>query len=210
MNKYFTVKKGLDSVEAIGVVILLLVVTAIIGLSFDWGRYPAPLYVGFNVLFFSIIVSIVSSLGRLLRIWRNDQFLAVWGIFLLIIGGGALVFLPEFFHTMKELPYSYWHRVSLYSLPAICIEGGLFSLFRAYLVYASHKRTSREHWLLFIVFILYATTAVGVNFLAINNTISIAHQLLFSRIILGVTVVVTMIVYRLRTTVSQDLFVKES
>lgn len=203
--KHFTVKKALDSVEAIGVFVLLLVITAIITISLQWENYSASLYVGFQILFFSVIVSIVSSFGRLLGVWRNERFLAVWGIVLLIIGGGALVFLPEFFHTMKELPYSYWHRVSLYSLPAICIEGGLFSLFRGYLAYAAQKRTIREHQLLFIVFVLYATVAVSANFLAINNTISINEQLLFSRIILGITLLVTLVVYRLRTTTSRSL-----
>jgi len=164
--------------------------------------YSWQMFAGFQVMFCLIVLSALFSVARLVGIWNHDRFLVLWGLILLIVGGYALVFLPEFFHTMKELPYSYWHRVSLYSMPAICIEGGLFSLFRAYLVYAAARRSTREHGLLFGVFLLYAIIAVAVNFLAINNTISVDNQLLFSRVVLTVSLMMTAVVYRFRNTVS--------
>lgn len=200
MKKYYSIKTLLDITEIAGLIVLALVVTAIMGTTLSWKTYSMYVQIGFILFFVSIIVSFFSSFFRLTKVWSSYRFLTVWGIILLVVGAYGLVLIPEFFHSMKDIPYSYWHRVSFYSMPAICIEGGLFNLFRVYSVYARDKRTRNEHYALFVGFLMYAVTAISVNFLAIGNSISVDTQLLFSRIILCGACIVLAVVYYYRNT----------
>jgi|GEM_PF-2561553 len=195
MKNYCSIKTFLNAMEAVGVIVLFLVLGAVAGMKLSWSAYPIAVYAGFVILVSSIVISLCSSLFRLSGLWSDDRFLVLWGIVLLVVGGSAIVLLPEFFHIMKDIPYSYWHRVSVYSMPAICIEGGLFTLFRAYTVYRQKVCTIREQGLLLAGFSVYAVLAVAVNFLAIGAVLSVETQLLFSRIIVGVALIMTVTLF---------------
>lgn len=185
-------EKILRIIEIIGLIVLLLIITAISGMKIE--VHSQPVFVSLIALSVMVIISIFLSIGRILRLTRGIKNLIISGFVLLLSGGLVMIFIPEFFNIMKNIPYSYWHKVSVYSLPAVCIEGGLFNLFQAH-VLSSRKTTKRENVFLFSGFLVYAITAVSINFFALSEVVSIKEQLMFSKNILLMTIIISFVVY---------------
>lgn len=110
---------------------------------------------------------------------------------------GALIFYttPSFFHKALSAPWeNYWFLVSYYSLPAVMIEGSIFAWFEEKSkdhVFA----TSRERRIFTGGVVIYLLIALSSNFLAIGNIISIDHQVLFSRIIIAIMIILMSAVF---------------
>jgi predicted membrane protein len=120
--------------------------------------------------------------------------------FLLLFSGYVFYFSPEYFQYSLGLNLTFWDIVSVYSLPAIALEGAIFTLLDQLSYQYSDKRSRR---LISFMFVFYAFFAVATNFAAIAGTIQISHQILFSRAI-WLLVIISTGIYVVRRGSSQE------
>lgn len=138
-----------------------------------------------------------ATITMILTIFRSSKLisyrlLTVMGILLLIMGASIPYIVPEYFHWAVDIHEWYWLRVSVYSIPAICIEGAIFTLFVVLHENSLGNRTEREKILLTIAFVVYAVLTVTFNFMSINKSITVDSHILFAKIVAGVVLVFTM------------------
>lgn len=179
-------KKNYTWLEGIGVIILVIVLAAAHDIpQAVWDTYQLIMY----IMIAGVATTALTSFARMAGYTRY-WILLVLGILLLSIGGGMFYFRPDFFATILAIPMGYWVKVTAYSLPAICVEGGLLTLFT--LFHERHAWTSvRERNMVITGFSLYAVITVAINFLVIGGIVSVAHQIMFSRVIIAGTIAVT-------------------
>lgn len=178
----------LKSIELLGICVLALVVFALVCTPYFFTSQTLLMTIATLTMSIAISILATTSLIRFMG-YTNYRWLALLGSILVGIGGCIFFFLPEFFWKAVSIPFSFWYRVTFYTLPAICVEGGILTLFTVFMEQGTVHRTSREKILLSILFFLYATTMVTTNFLVIGGTISVSGHIFFSRIVL-----ITMIV----------------
>lgn len=183
--------------EFLGIGVLILVILAMIVNRSMLDHASGSVLLASCVMFASISLLSVTSLIRTFG-YTNYQFLVILGVVLLGIGGLTFYFIPQFFFYAISVPFSFWCKVSFYTLPAICVEGGIMTLFTVFMEKGTQKRTQRERLLLSITFIAYAVITVATNFLAINKMIPVMAHLLFSRCIVAMVLIITahLIVFR--------------
>lgn len=163
--------KILIFLEILGILVLALVVLAVLNNLSIYREFPPSNTFGICAMAIGMVVLLITALIRLFRVW-NYQWLGFLGITLLVIGGYVIYSMPIFFHVAAGLPIPFWNKVIWYTLPAIMIEGGLFTLFIVFVENGTEKKvTSREKKLLSIAFFLYAIFTVTFNFLVLNNLI---------------------------------------
>lgn len=146
-----------------------------------------PYLLVFGMLGFATVVMLVTIFRR---IWPRYTLIFVLGALLLVLGGSIAFFFPQYFFDAYALKAMYWIRVSMYSLPAICIEGGILTLYIAFVEKGMGLRTDREKLLMAIAFVLYAIMTVTTNFMTINGTIAVQNHVWFAQ---AVTVFVGMV-----------------
>jgi hypothetical protein len=185
----------ITAIELLGMIVLVFVLLAIAAVNVPWSQISAQVYYAHQILVAAIIASFTLSLVWLTtRSQPSPKTSLALGIILIAVGAAAVFFVPEYFHTMYAVALPYWFRVSLYSLPAICIEGGMFNLFRGYLSSRKGMHTVREHRLLLAMFIVYATVEVVTNFQAINGTILVSIQITLLRVIVAIVMVTCLVI----------------
>ncbi len=144
-----------------------------------------------GMLLFATLVMLI-TIGR--RLWVWYPLITVLGVTLLLLGGMVALCMPEYFFSAYALQAPYWLRVSVYSLPAICIEGGIFTLYIAFVEKGALFRTAREKLFMAIGFLLYAITTVTANFMTINGSIAVHDHIQFARIVTLVVLILTIVV----------------
>lgn len=169
--------------ETIGQIILLLVVAAM--LTYSLPALGHSLTTSVYLMTGAIAGLLVLSVTKTLFQKFNTKVLIVLGFTLIGIATFIFFGMPSFFYEIKKLALPYWMLVSVYSLPAICIEGGLMTLFTVFFEKNADNYSKRERRLIMSCFILYAVLAFSANFLVIGDIVAIEHQLLFSRVIIA-------------------------
>jgi hypothetical protein len=141
---------------------------------------------------FAVCIGIVLSTHQLIH--KNDfnVLRVIYGVIIMTLGGIVVYLLPSYFHSYFDLPINFWKKVSLFSLPAICIEGGLFTLYTE-LEHIRLKLLKREHRIVNIAFIIYTISAITTNFLVLNSVWPINEQLLFYRTLIAILTFVTLV-----------------
>lgn len=179
-------------IETVGAIVVLLVWLALTNFEIIFpDTIPMISLVIYGMYTFATITMI-------LTIFRSSKLisyriLTVCGTVLLIMGASIPYLVPEYFHWAVNVHQWYWLRVSMYSVPAICIEGAIFTLFVVLHENGLEHRTDREKLLLTIGFVVYATFTVTANFMSINKTISVDSHILFAKIVAAVVLFFTMI-----------------
>lgn len=181
-------KKITLAIEVLGNVILLLVILAVLSPSVRLLGNSFLIIVTLSLTGL-ILIGLISSTLRLLGV-ENRKFNFIFGFLLVIAGSLVFFFIPSFFLRTILLPIDFWYKVSFYSLPAICLEGGLFTLFTTHLA-SNTDYSNRERKLLVACLVLYLIVGVSANFLALNGIISINHQITFSQIVVIALLIVT-------------------
>lgn len=173
--------KILIFLEILGILVLALVVMAILKNLSLYREFPPSNAFGICAMVIGMVILLITSLIRLFRVW-NYKWLGLLGITLLIIGGYVIYSMPIFFHIAASLPIPFWNKVIWYTLPAIMIEGGLFTLFIVFIENGTEKKvSSREKQLLSAAFFLYAIFTVTFNFLVLNNLLIVESHVLASQ-----------------------------
>ncbi len=186
MSKYIFL-----GIETIGAIVVLFVWLALTNFVIIFPQtIPMLSFVIYGMYSFATITMI-------LTIFRSSslisyRLLTVCGIALLIMGASIPYIIPEYFHWAVSIHEWYWLRVSVYSVPAICIEGAIFTLFVILHENSLGNRTHREKLLLTIGFVVYAILTVALNFMSINKTITVDSHILFSKVVAGVVLVVAL------------------
>jgi hypothetical protein len=179
-------------IEGIGAVVVLLVWMALTNYVVIFPEtIPMISMVIYGMYWFATITMIMTIFRSSELI--NYRILTVCGIALLIMGASIPYLVPEYFHWAVNVHQWYWLRVSVYSVPAICIEGAIFTLFVVLHESGLEHRTAREKLLLTIGFVLYAILTVAWNFMSINRSITVDSHILFAKIIAGIVFVCTLI-----------------
>jgi len=175
-------KNNITFFELTGSFVLLLVIIAMFSFPKEIPPEIQPLTIA---LCFFISILLVVSLLKLFKKY-NYKLLLCLSIILLLTGGYVFYFFSDFFIISKNITNHFWYTVCIYSLPSICIEGGLMTLFTIYFE-NSQKSTSREKIITLGGFLLYAFIAISTNFLAIGDFIAIEHQVILTRAIVALT-----------------------
>ncbi len=180
----------LKSIELLGICVLILVVLALVSTPYFFTSQTLSMTIATSIMAIAISILSLTSLIRLVG-YTHYRWLVVLGSILIIIGGIVFLFLPEFFWKAVSIPFPFWYRVTFYTLPAICVEGGILTLFTVFMEQGTAHRTSREKILLSILFFLYATTMVTTNFLVIGGFVPVQGHIIFSRIVLGTVIIIS-------------------
>jgi hypothetical protein len=184
-----SIKKIFIGIELLGVIVLILVLLGTTGAIQTHLSIPTSTSIAVTVLLTAICCSIPLSLLRIFGHNVRPQYRIVFGVTLIALGSTIVYLLPTYFYTMINLPLYFWYRVSIFSLPAICIDGGLFTLFTE-LQKSKKGLRPREMTLLSFGFICYTVLAVTVNFVVLLMLWGVEHQLLFYRILIFFTVLI--------------------
>ncbi len=186
--KQYSHNYPLAFLELLGTVVLILVILAL-------ATTPAFFHVGDAMITaITIIMMIAITILAITSFVRRYGFtsyrwLTFLAIMLLIIGGGVFYGLPQFFYGALALRLPFWYRVSLYTLPAICVEGGLLTLFTVFVERGLSHRSSRERMLISVLFVAYAVLTIGANFLVVNRVLSVEAHLALVRWFLAIVAV---------------------
>ena len=185
MSKYIFL-----GIEIVGAIVVFFVWLALINfvIAFPETKPPLSLII-YGMYGFATITMVLTIFRRFLASYR---LITICGIILLIMGASIPYLVPEYFHWAVNIHEWYWLRVSVYSIPAICIEGAIFTLFVVLHENSLGNRTEREKILLTIAFVVYAILTVTFNFMSINKSITVDSHILFSKIVAGVVFVFTM------------------
>lgn len=182
-------KKLFIGIELLGVIVLILVLlgtTAALRTSLELSTSNR---IAVTMLLTAICFSIPLSLLHILGYKVRSGYRIIFGITLITLGSIAVYAIPSYFHTMIRLPLYFWYKVSIFSLPAICIDGGLFTLFTE-LQESKEGLYPREVALLSFGFICYTVLAVTVNFVVLLMIWGVEHQIVFYRILIFFTVLI--------------------
>ena len=96
-------------------------------------------------------------------------------------------FFHNFFQEIMSMQIPFWVKVCSYSVPAIIVETVILNIFFYHIKWQEKIDAPR----LYVgIFIMYALTAISINFLALSNIITTNDHILFTRIILFVAVIV--------------------
>ena len=182
-------KKIFIGIELLGVIVLILVLLGTTAAVQTHLHLSPSISIAVTVLLTAICCSIPLSLLRIFGHRVRPQYRVAFGITLIALGSIAVYFIPSYFHTMIGLPLYFWYKVSIFSLPAICIDGGLFTLFTE-LQESREGLLGREMLLLSVGFICYTVLAVTVNFVVLLMIWNVEHQILFYRILIFFTVLI--------------------
>jgi hypothetical protein len=139
--------------------------------------------IGAALAIISIAITIAELTGKHIPVRLRSAQTAILMVF------GAIVFfcLPEYLTETKALQENFWAIVSIYSLPAICVEGALFNMF----FYHSNKGDRKIYEYLFTA---YATFAVGINFVSLSQVITTDQHILWARLVIIVAIMAFTIV----------------
>ena len=176
--------------EKIGNLVLLLVFVAIIRMP-----YFEMFSLDYKILI--ITMSICTGILCISSLFRNffnifsKKFLVVLGFILLVQGIIVFYFFTGYFYHTLQLPIPFWYVVSLYSLPAICVEGAIMTHFIMFQDFIEKEKIKKLFTLLFI---LYAGFAIGTNFLVLFKIIHVWDHVLFSRVISIFTLLISSII----------------
>lgn len=182
MNKNYKI------IEGIGLVILVVVLAAIHDIPETlWNN--SKLHPVFLLMTAAVSVMVLASFARMFG-YMKYRVLTLMGVTMLGIGGYVFYFVPDFFSIVLSVPMGFWLKVTAYSLPAICVEGGLLTLFTVFRETKLHITSGERDWVQ-VGFAAYAIIAMSVNFAVILGYGEIAHQIQFSQIILTVTLIIT-------------------
>lgn len=120
-----------------------------------------------------------------------------YGLLLVILGGAIFWGSPGYFHALAtSTNLSFWQQVSAYSLPAICVEGGLLTLYCTLL--NQQPLLSRTYKAALATgFLFWTAVAVAGNFLALLGLWgwTVDMQIATTRVVVIVTIVIAAIVY---------------
>lgn len=181
--------KNYKAIEGIGLAILVVVLVAIHDIpEILWNN--SKLHPVFLLMTAAVSVMALASVARIFGYMRY-RILTLMGVTMLCIGGYVFYFVPDFFNTVLPVSMGFWLKVTAYSLPAICVEGGLLTLFTVFRETKLHITSGDRDWLQ-VGFPIYAIIAMSVNFAVILGFVEITHQILFSQIILTGTLIITM------------------
>jgi hypothetical protein len=172
----------LTVIESLGIITLCLVVLGLTQAPWEYiGAQSSVVSLILQGLMALLVgVSIIRSLLKVAGASVRPS--GVYGTALLIIGGVMFFVFPSFFTIAYAAPWPhFWILVSYYSLPAIMIEGGLFTIFDALMRTRGAFVSPRERTASMTLIILYLICAVSANFLALTGALSIEHQIWFSR-----------------------------
>lgn len=191
LNKKNNMKKNkiILGIEVLGGIVLMFVCLALISSAVVFPDYLQQVKILIYSMFFIAMAVATMTIFRTGK-YIKYSMLTVGGILLLILGASVAYLVPEFFHWAINFDTFYWLVVSIYSIPAICIEGGIFTLFIVFLETSLSNRSKREKYLIVTCFALYATLTVTTNFLTINGVITVDSHILFSRIVSAVAMIV--------------------
>jgi hypothetical protein len=201
------IKKTLEIVEVIGIGVLVLVSLALLDINYS-SLLLTPTMQGFTRLMqILVIVSLIMSPAHLANSIKSEtgiKSVPVWikrivrvlqkcrtifGVIILAVGASVFFALPEYFSTLINAPLDFWILVSIYSLPAICVEGGLFTLFTEFLEHERRIKTHEYVWLS-VVFLLYIGGSVTANFLVIQGVLTVENQVIFARFIVIASIII--------------------
>lgn len=189
MNKNYAIL----GIEILGAAVILCVCLALSTSLIIFPDYMPSMWLIMYGMFYFAMATMTMTIYRSCS-WISYKLLTVCGILLLLAGAGIAYSVPMYFHWAVNLNEWYWLRVSVYSIPAICIEGGIVTLFIVLLDTELAKWTKRARLLIVTVFVLYAVFTVTANFLSINRVMTVDSHILFSRIVSAVVMVFTAIV----------------
>ena len=174
--------KNYKLIELIGLCIIVLVLLATRSIpGVVWNSYS--FHNSITAMIAGIAILALASVARMFGYMRYN-ILFIVGVTVLLIGGSVFYFQSSFFSTILPIPMGFWLKVSIYSLPAMCVEGGLLTLFTVFNE-TRGKIVMRENIMLQIFFLLYAVVTISINFFVIKGYLSTDHQILISRIIVG-------------------------
>ena len=184
-------KRIFTFIESLGVGILIFVLLGLTKAPWSVINATTSRYCFFiiEIMIVSIVVAIIQSIQKIVS-GKPYVTYAVWFSLVLFFAAVNMFFIHTNFF-MLALQYhwnNYWVLVSYYSLPAIMLEGGLFTYFQ-YQIHTSSSVfiSAREKKMFTIGIVAYLFFAISLNFLAISQVISISHQVNFSRMVLIVS-----------------------
>lgn len=184
-------KRILNLIEFTGLVVLLLVTIALTRITTI--QYLSVWSIEFIVYITMVILIILSIVIGLLhttnRLGTLTSIRKYFGALLFFVGGSVFFFLTEYLHLFLESRLDFWNKVSIYSLPAICVVGGIFTLYTEII----ERNISRQHEFIITstLSLMSVLLVVTSNFLVLNNIIlqshyiSIVRSVVFSICILG-------------------------
>jgi hypothetical protein len=186
--------------EILGLGVLTLVLLALFAIqTANYLHVPSTEYFAYIIMTLLVVLSIVFGLLHAIqKLGFLTPIRIYFGVILLLTGGWVFFILPEYFYILASSSLDFWYKVSIYSLPAICVEGGLFTLYTEY-IERENDNSNRENTLLSIAFLLYASGAITTNFLVLTNIITPDHQIIITRGILIVSGVIGFSLYRSHT-----------
>lgn len=185
MKKFFKIS------EAVGVLVLMLILVAFIRTPEFFTLTPSSMHIDMYIMLVGIVLGGISATARVLGYHAPYRYMVLLALILTLSGGYVFLMVPEYFYIGVALPLSYWHQVSFLTLPAVCIEGGTITLFLALLEHGMHMRTKREEIWMIIFFILYSALMISRSFLTLGHVISIENHIMTSRLMAGIVIFVT-------------------
>lgn len=175
----------LKIIETIGLFTLIIVILAI---SNDKRILATTDNITSFYAYFIYVLLIVSAILSALNFYIKNKNLHLirkyLGILLFVTGAIGFFFFPDYFYNSISVQMPYWYQATLYTLPAICVEGGIFTLFSLHLLKIKNVRKIENENAINSLFLFYAVVMVGINFFVINKVIDVSIHLLVSKIVI--------------------------
>lgn len=190
-------KKIFLFLEYLGVFVLALVMISNLGLLDNpelRESFTPSLWISMCLMSVAILIAIPISMYRLLKNKGFDKRRLVFGVILMLIGGVVVYLVPSYFEVALGLEIGFWYKVSIFSLPAICIEGAVFTICTE-LQHTALSLNNREYRFLNWFFVIYIVGAVSTNFLVINRVWEVVDQVHFYRIFVFLSVLTLSVLY---------------
>ncbi len=175
----------MQKLELFGLTIIFLIVAAFLNTPAFFSGISHTTVIEIWVLIIFLILIAATTIARFLgkdsKAMKKLSYLSAGVLFV----GSSIIFFTNshyFWHGLA-LPYSFWHKVSFYTLPAIALESAIVTGFQ-YIATAQSHLVSRERSWVTTLFYFYTLTTMAVNFATIGGLIHIPTHLAIARIVI--------------------------
>lgn len=188
-------KKHMNKLKLFGVSVIALVITAFLTTPAFFAKISLLSHVQVVVMLLLLIIVCITTIIMVAQKQVSELFLVKLIIALFLVSTSVFFGNPEYFHYALELPLSFWHRVSFYTLPVIVFESALITGFILFM--DQYNFTKGERIYIYTLFGFYSLTTIGINFMTLGNLFTIESHIKIARvIIITFAVVAPVVLYR--------------
>ncbi len=173
----------MNNFKIIGTIIIGLVITAFFTTPEFFTNISLISHLQVIIMILLLLVVCVTTIIMVIGKPVSDLFLVKLIVGLFLISASVFFGNEEYFSYAIDLPLSFWHRVSFYTLPVIAFESALITGFILFLKQNTFTRIERI--LTYGLFGFYSAVTFAVNFMTLGKIFfTIENHIAIARIVI--------------------------